>query len=212
MSVVPSVGKPTNHKEYEYDFDLPKLQRSGMQEDRWFHLDRTSHRHRCLGILAAVVIFALVHHWQEPVASFRLTAQRFRRLCCVQCAESTFLRTWLVRGAPRSCHRHPAYGSTQPRRLHGVLRNRRRHHYTTTATNLIGTIAIGTPTTTATPPLRSAIEGLLSTSASTYQGPYVQCGPITLHTMATYWWVQTGVATATPLFKLLDRSTVHRDW
>jgi len=84
-----------------------------------------------LGILAAVVIFALGGiTGKSAVASCQADgATVSTALAAFNAQIRRFLRTWLVRGAPRSCHRPPSlriHGSLVD--VHGVLRNRRRHH------------------------------------------------------------------------------------
>jgi len=65
--------------------------------------------------------------------------------------------------------------------------------------NLVGTIAIGTPAFSATiPTADSAIAALLSSTSATYQGPYIQSWPNNAsHYGFVLAWTQTSVGTAT---------------
>jgi general secretion pathway protein G len=158
-----------------------------------------------LGILAAVVIFALGGiTGKSAVASCQADGATVSTALAAFNAQNPTVLTNVAGtgGTTVVPPATPAYGSTAASSTYTVYyATAAGTTYTTTATNLIGTIAIGTPTTTATPPVTdSAIEGLLSTSASTYQGPYVQSWPNNAsHYGYVLGWVQTGVATATPL-------------
>jgi general secretion pathway protein G len=71
--------------------------------------------------------------------------------------------------------------------------------YTATATNTVGTIAIGTPVSAATAPsVDTLMEADLTSTAATFSGPYIQSWPSNAtHYGFAMGWVQQTVATAT---------------